>query len=81
MRASAHRWDLIPGISAAYAPVIRNLDGAVVDPSLALSQRADCRKDFLHALPAMLVQSTWRMLQAAFEHLKPSEASGAMTRI
>jgi hypothetical protein len=38
-----HRWDLIPGISAAYAPVIRNLHGAVVDPSLALSQRADCR--------------------------------------
>jgi hypothetical protein len=32
------------------------------------------RKDFLHALPSMLVQSTWRMLQAAFGHLKPDKA-------
>ena len=62
-------WDRIPTVNAIYEREMRRRGVAVVDPTVALSQRPDCRKDYMHHDPqrgfGVLAQSTWRLLLAA----------------
>ena len=63
-------------VNAEYSGAMRRRGFRVVDPSLALQQRKDCRKDYMHSHLGVYVGSTWRMLLAALASLHP-EAAGA----
>lgn len=65
--APLYAWDRIPGINRLYAKAMRRNGFLVVDPTLAHQQRKDCRVDYMHLRGPVLAQSTWPMLQAAFE--------------
>ena len=64
-----HSWHLIPLINEVTASRLRaRLDHKsliVLDPTRAISMRADCRNDALHLNPELLLASTWRMVQNA----------------
>lgn len=69
--ASTYAWERIPAVNAEYARAMRERGYVVVDPSLAMQQRQDCRLDFMHSKPGVYAQATWRMLTAAFARLPP----------
>ena len=58
-------WNDIPRFNAIYTGAMRRTGAVVVDPTLALPQRPDCRLDFIHLHKSVYLQSTWRMIQAA----------------
>ena len=66
---ATYGWDRIPAINAEYARAARARGWLVVDPTLALSQRKDCRLGYMHSRLGVYAQATWRMLQAAFAAL------------
>ena len=74
-----YSWDGIPYVNAQYTRAMRAKGFLVVDPSLALNHRPDCRKDYLHSGLGVYIGSTWRLLQAAIGALAPVGASSAMT--
>lgn len=60
-------WDQIPKINDLYARAVRERGYTVIDPTLALSRRRDCRIDYIHSKTAIYAQSTWRMMLAAMD--------------
>eukprot|EP00966_Prymnesium_polylepis_P127909 2957920-Prymnesium_polylepis.1 len=56
----------MPALNDVYARVMRRAGALVLDPTLALSQRPDGRRDYLHLGHDLAMLSTWRMLQSAF---------------
>jgi hypothetical protein len=66
---ATYAWDLIPSVNAEYARAMRARGFLVVDPTLALQGRKDCRIDYMHSKPGVYAQSTWRLLQHALASL------------
>ena len=69
-----HSWHLIPLINEVTASRLlrARLDHKsliVLDPTRAISMRADCRNDALHLHPDLLLGSTWRLVQNALRSL------------
>lgn len=62
-------------VNSEYIHAMRSRGFRVVDPSLALQQRKDCRKDYMHSHLGVYIGSTWRMLLAALSSL-PDVATG-----
>jgi hypothetical protein len=65
--STQYSWNLLPMIGEVTATELREGLGdqlLVIDPTLALAQRPDCRFDPLHIRPEVLVGSVLRMLVA-----------------
>ena len=60
-----YSWDRIPSVNAEYQKAMRAKGFAVIDPTLALTQRKDCRFDYMHSMHGVYAQSAWKMLVAA----------------
>ena len=72
--ASNYSWALIPMINEVTAARLRARlyprSLVLIDPTRAISMRADCRNDALHLNPEVHLSSTWRMLQSALAWLR-----------
>ena len=71
-------WPLVPEVNRVTSAAFQATLGSacvVIDPTLAMSLRPDCREDYLHPVPGIFGQSTWRMVVNAML----STAGGAPT--
>ena len=76
-----YRWELMPALGDAMARALSAKAGAaVVDPTLALDLRSDCRLNALHFEPAVVARSTGRMVVDALlerQWARDAPATGA----
>ena len=73
-----YSWPLVPEVNRVTSAAFQATLGSacvVIDPTLAMSLRPDCREDYLHPGPGLFGQSTWRMVVNAML----STAGGAPT--
>jgi hypothetical protein len=73
---ATYAWDRVPSVNAEYARAMRAHGFVVVDSTLAMSMRRDCRLDYMHSTHGVYAQSTWRMLQAALAALPAPSQDG-----
>jgi len=69
--STRYSWHLLPMMGEVTATQLRKGLGdqvLVIDPTLALEQRPDCRLDPLHIRPEVLVGSVLRLLVAGLSH-------------